>query len=174
MKIHLESGERLVVVVPTDLPTNAMVSVIAEPDHNATYPIADVIVQDGLIGDVTEHVCRRHAAARSSEDRLKLWGHLVSEHAGIFPLQATLEELIDLHEHEHNGPGTIRNHPRESRAYSLQKIGKVLSEADPSHDVPVPVPADAARTDHDYLASYSGGREVGCHLCRKPRSEHAR
>jgi hypothetical protein len=70
------------------------------------------------------------AAAGRVEDRLVLWGHLVSAHAGIFPLQATLEELLDMHEHEHNGPGTIRNRPRESREYSLNKIGNVLSESE--------------------------------------------
>ncbi len=170
MKIRLESGERLVVEVPIDLATGAMVSVMANPDHNVTYAIADVVIEDGLIGNVTEHVCRRHAVGRRVEDRLALWGHLVSEHAGIFPLQATLDELIEMHEHEHNGPGTIRNHPRESRAYSLNKIGKVLSEAEPDADA-APL-ASAALITHEYLASYSGGREVGCHLCRKPRSEH--
>ncbi len=37
----------------------------------------------------------------------------------------------------------------------------------------VSAPADVSTsTEHEYLASYSGGREVGCHLCRRPRSAH--
>lgn len=163
MKILLERSERLVVVVPTDLGNTAMVSVIAEPDHNATYPIADLVVEDGLIGRVTEHVCRRHAS-RVEEQPAKLWAHLVSMHATMLSPETPLADLIEIHEHEHDGPGTIRNHPRELREYSLHKIGKVLSEAEPD--------VEPTNTEHEYLASYSGGREVGCHLCRKPRSEH--
>jgi hypothetical protein len=60
----------------------------------------------------------------------KLWAHCVSEHAAILRPDETLEELTEFHEHEHDGPGTIRNHPRDARNYTLRKIGKVLSEAE--------------------------------------------
>lgn len=163
MKIRLESGERLVVEVPTNMPSNAMVALIAQPDHDATYAIADVVVEDGLISDVREHVCRRHAS-RVEENPAKLWAHIVSQHASMISPELPLADLIEIHEHEHDGPGTIRNHPRESREYSLHKIGKVLSEAEPAPEPP--------STEHEYLASYSSGREVGCHICRKPRSAH--
>lgn len=64
----------------------------------------------------------------AEEDRLGLWAHLISEHAGIFGLDLTMAELTEIHEHEHDGPGTIRNHPRVSRVASIAKIGKVCSE----------------------------------------------
>lgn len=170
MRIRLESGERLVVEVPRRLASSAAIAIHAEPlaTHTPSQPLVDVVIEDGLIGRVDEHVVHRHADAKRVEDRLVLWGHLVSKHATITPLHMTLEELIDMHEHEHKGPGTIRNHSPESREHSLHRIGKVLSEAEPDDDVAPP----AAPTDHAYLASYSGGREVGCHLCRKPRSAH--
>jgi hypothetical protein len=33
------------------------------------------------------------------------------------------------HEHEHDGPGTIRNHPRDSRHFELAKARAVILEA---------------------------------------------
>ena len=68
--------------------------------------------------------------SRVKNKRVELWAHLVSEHAGIWPLDATYDELKDEHDHEHKGPGTIRNHPEESRAYSVKKLGQVLSESE--------------------------------------------
>ena len=129
MKVKLENGERLVVEVPIGN-VIAYVAVMAEPvpGNRTPTPLVDVTVENGLVGEIKEHVCR-HPSDRT-EDRLVLWGHLVSAHAGIFPLQATLEELLDMHEHEHNGPGTTRNHPRASREYSIKKIGNVLSESE--------------------------------------------
>lgn len=67
---------------------------------------------------------------RVKNKRIELWAHLVSEHAGIWPLDATYAELKDEHDHEHRGPGTIRNHPEESRKYSVKKLGEVLSESE--------------------------------------------
>lgn len=77
-------------------------------------------------------------------------GHLVREAIGVADFMVALaragledarkrEETADAKakhqtrktcESEHNGPGTIRSHPRESREHSLNKIGKVLSESD--------------------------------------------
>lgn len=99
-----------------------------------------------------------------NEDRIKLWAHIVSEHANMLSPEMPLDDLIEIHDHEHDGPGTIRNHPRESREYTLKKLGNVLRESDAE-----PVNVNAS---HEYLASYSGGREVGCHICRQPRSAH--
>ena len=133
MKVRLENGERLVVEVPIGN-VIACVAVVAEPvpgnrGNRVPTPLVDVTVENGLVFSIEEHVCR-HPSSGRTEDRLVLWGHLVSAHAGIFPLQATLEKLLDMHEREHNGPGTIRNHPRESREYSIKKIGDVLSESE--------------------------------------------
>jgi hypothetical protein len=139
VKVRLESGERLVVEVPVRLATCAAVSIQAEslPPSFASQltthfsqHLVDVTIEDGLIDTVNERVIRRHAEALRTEDRLVLWGHIISQHASCVGLDMTLEELIKLHEHEHDGPGTIRNHPRTSREYSLHKIGQVLIESD--------------------------------------------
>lgn len=62
--------------------------------------------------------------------RIELWAHLVSEHAMVIGLNYDMAEYMELHNHEHKGPGTIRNHPKGSRAFSFKEIGKVLSETD--------------------------------------------
>jgi hypothetical protein len=167
VKVKLENGERLVVEVPIGN-VLAYVAIMAEPvpGNRVPTPLVDVTVENGLVGEIKEHVCR-HPSDRT-EDRIKLWAHIVSQHASMLSPETPLDVLIDAHEHEHDGPGTIRNHPRDSRTYSLKKLGKVLSEAE-DHDA---APADSASLEHEYLASYSGGREVGCHICRKPRSAH--
>lgn len=69
----------------------------------------------------------------ASEERLELWAHIVSEHCNMAP-PGTLAEMLDYHDSEHEGPGTIRNHPVESRRYSLRKLAKVLSELEPDDD----------------------------------------
>lgn len=62
--------------------------------------------------------------------RFELWAHLVSDHAGIYSPDLTPAELTDIHDHEHRGPGTIRDHDPRQRTYSLKKMGEVLSESD--------------------------------------------
>lgn len=125
MKIHLEDDENLEVVVPSKF--NTSVEIWVEDDRGAD--IIEVAIKDGLIGAVREKVVRRNLGTLA-EDRLVLWGHIISKHAACVGLDMPIEDLIALHEHEHNGPGTIRNHPRESREYSLKKIGEVLSESE--------------------------------------------
>lgn len=66
--------------------------------------------------------------AELEKRRLKLWLHLVSEHKAQMDPFEPLESLEDMHKHEHHGPGGIRNHPEDSRAFSLAKVGKVLAE----------------------------------------------
>jgi hypothetical protein len=58
----------------------------------------------------------------------ELWLHLVSAHAAGCDPTMTYADLEDLHEHEHDGPGTIRNHPRESRMWDRAKLATVLRE----------------------------------------------
>jgi hypothetical protein len=65
-----------------------------------------------------------------SNARMALWAHCVSEHAAILSPEISFRDLEKYHDHEHGGPGTIRNHERSSRDYSIKKIGQVLSEAD--------------------------------------------
>lgn len=62
--------------------------------------------------------------------RIELWAHLVSEHAVCLNFNWTMKEYEDHHDYEHKGPGTIRNHPKNSRVYSFKKIGEVLAEQD--------------------------------------------
>lgn len=64
------------------------------------------------------------------QERVILWAHLCSEHSGIFNLNSSLEDLLDIHQHEHNGPGGIRNHDEALRNFSYKKLGEVLSEAE--------------------------------------------
>lgn len=68
--------------------------------------------------------------AEEQEERLELWAHIVSEHCNCAP-PGSLSAMLEYHDHEHDGPGTIRNHPRESRRYSLRKLAEVLSELEP-------------------------------------------
>ena len=65
-----------------------------------------------------------------AKDRIALWAHLVSEHAAILSPTAKPKHLRELHAHEHNGPCGIRNHPEDSRTFSLKKMGTVLPESD--------------------------------------------
>lgn len=67
------------------------------------------------------------------EERLELWAHIVSEHCNAAP-PGSLSSMLEYHEYEHEGPGTIRNHPEESRHYSLRKLAAVLSELEPEDE----------------------------------------
>ncbi len=67
---------------------------------------------------------------RVKNKRVELWAHIVSEHATIIGLDTPYDELLIHHTDEHDGPGTIRNHPRESRDFTLKKLGEVLAEDD--------------------------------------------
>lgn len=123
--VVVDSGERIRVVVPSRNPSCVLVAI--ESDNGR--PLVNVQIVDGLIGNVIEHVVRRHAVTLT-EDRMQLWAHLVAMHATVLSPEVPLETLIELHEHEHDGPGTIRNHPRESRRYSLKRLGAVLQESE--------------------------------------------
>lgn len=125
MKIHVETGERAELIVSSRHPSNAAVMITTDEGER----IAQVLVEDGLLSEVVEYTIRRHRD-RTIEDRLTLWAHLVSEHAGCFGLDLSLRELLEIHAHEHRGPGTIRNHDPLSREFRLAKIIYVLSEAE--------------------------------------------
>lgn len=73
--------------------------------------------------------------AETSEERLELWAHIVSEHCNMAP-PGSLMAMLDYHDHEHEGPGTIRNHDHASRHYSLRKLAEVLSELEPEDEAP--------------------------------------
>jgi hypothetical protein len=54
--------------------------------------------------------------------------HLISEHADGAAVMRPLKDNQDAHEHEHDGPGTIRNHDRLSLHYDEAKKAEVLAE----------------------------------------------
>jgi hypothetical protein len=45
--------------------------------------------------------------------RRQLRDHLASHHGAVVSADAPYSHLVDLHDHEHSGPGGIRNHPIE-------------------------------------------------------------
>lgn len=61
---------------------------------------------------------------------IHLWAHLVATHAAILAPTASFKEMKELHDHEHQGPCTIRNHDPKDRSYSLKKLGQVLAESE--------------------------------------------
>jgi hypothetical protein len=125
MKIHVDTGERAELIVASRCPSNAAVMITTDMGER----IAQVLVEDGLLSEVVEYTIRRHRD-RPIEDRLTLWAHLVSEHAGCYGLDLSLRELEEIHAHEHRGPGTIRNHDPLSRQFRIAKIIYVLGEAE--------------------------------------------
>jgi hypothetical protein len=76
------------------------------------------------------------------DDRLTLWAHLVSRHACGIDTSATFDELVALHDHEHDGPGTIRNHPLEDRSVDDQALARVLAEVAESRRTSDPLPVE--------------------------------
>lgn len=57
-----------------------------------------------------------------------LWGHLIARHGAELDSRATLEEMIDLHDDEHDGPCTIRNHDRDDLRFDAEVLADRISE----------------------------------------------
>lgn len=72
----------------------------------------------------------RTAAYTAHYDSLAL--HLVSDHAHTPHVLTELsdQELRDAHEHEHRGPGTIRNHDPQSLHWDVDKIHDAIRHHD--------------------------------------------
>lgn len=64
----------------------------------------------------------------SEGERAELWLHMLSSHACGTDQHVDADELAAAHDHEHFGPGGIRNHPYESRAFDEDKAITVLHE----------------------------------------------
>lgn len=60
------------------------------------------------------------------------WGrlamHLASMHADPMAPERSYRGNAEQHEHEHDGPGTIRNHPRASREFDQLRAWSVIAE----------------------------------------------
>lgn len=54
--------------------------------------------------------------------------HLVSEHCDGMAIARTFDENVEAHDHEHVGPGTIRNHLRSNLDFDADEIESVLDE----------------------------------------------
>ncbi len=59
-------------------------------------------------------------------DPLRL--HLLSVHCLVNAMDLHDHEVLDAHDHEHTGPGTIRNHPRGDLTWTVDKIHRVLDD----------------------------------------------
>lgn len=70
--------------------------------------------------------------------------HLVSEHADPLAITRDLAGNTEQHDHEHDGPGTIRNHLRASRLYQQDKIEEVLEELE-AEEGELPAPDSSSR-----------------------------
>jgi hypothetical protein len=56
--------------------------------------------------------------------------HLISAHADPMAICRSEADNDDQHDHEHTGPGTIRNHPRDWLGWDAAKIEAILEEAE--------------------------------------------
>jgi len=104
---------------------------VALASHGITLPEANLVE----VGKNAAATVVMTYDAEEYEERLELWAHIVSEHCNMAP-PGSLAEMLDYHFHEHEGPGTIRNHPVESRRFSLRKLAEVLSELEPEDETP--------------------------------------
>lgn len=91
----------------------------------------------------------------------KLWAHLVSAHATILSPETPSVDLVRAHIAEHKGPGTIRNHPEASRAYTLAKMGSVLVEADDAERAPTSREAKLAEAAEVHLRTHANFPPIG-------------
>jgi hypothetical protein len=93
-------------------------------------------------------LCRQLASAKPSGDsRAGLALHLVSKHADPMAIERTRAENLDQHKHEHDGPGTIRNHDREWLGWDGATVIEVLAEYHDSRAATTPWRSDAHRGD---------------------------
>lgn len=60
--------------------------------------------------------------------------HLISAHADPRAVCRSYVDNADVHQHEHDGPGTIRNHERGRLNFSEAKIEEVLEELEAEYD----------------------------------------
>lgn len=65
----------------------------------------------------------------SASTRRALRLHLADRHAALTHRDSWYRDLVDLHDHEHDGPGTIRLHLRDDRSYDLMRARRHLAEA---------------------------------------------
>ncbi len=56
--------------------------------------------------------------------------HLICAHKNIASVWNGYEDNLGIHEHEHDGPGTIRNHRRDGIFFSAAEVEAVLEEAE--------------------------------------------
>lgn len=84
----------------------------------------------GPVAQIQDSARARIRAAMESAGDLRL--HIVSAHANLAGLTLSEDEALDYHDHEHAGPGTIRDHDREALFFDPQQVeesilGEVLA-----------------------------------------------
>lgn len=83
----------------------------------------------GAVEAGKEVEANRQVEVKPSIDALR--AHLISEHAHAGALDLDFEEAVAEHLHEHQGPGTIRNHSPNDLHSSPEKVCHVLAETRP-------------------------------------------
>ncbi len=80
--------------------------------------------EDPFLRPLGEHLDR--APMTADFDHLRL--HLMARHCLVNAAQLRDHEAIDAHEHEHDGPGTIRDHPRGNVDWHLDAVYAKLAD----------------------------------------------
>lgn len=90
--------------------------------------------------------------------------HLVAVHCDGMAINGTDADAIDAHQHEHDGPGTIRHHDRTDLYWDQVKLDAVLAEfaGDPAAPDVVPVAVVSRATIRE---DESGRWWMGCAPC---------
>lgn len=78
--------------------------------------------------------------------------HLISAHCDGIAIGRDWAGNADQHKHEHDGPGTIRDHPRGSLHFDADEIEEVLAESE----------EDLAVTGPGQEIVISGGKRTLC------------
>lgn len=78
--------------------------------------------------DLTSWYAILATAMASGATAYNLAMHLIGEHADGLAVARPRTENIEQHKHEHDGPGTIRNHPRGWLGYSATRVEETLEE----------------------------------------------
>lgn len=86
--------------------------------HEKGYP------RDQFIRPLRDHLDR--APHTADYDTMRL--HLLSAHCLVNAAELRDHEVADAHQHEHDGPGTIRNHSRHDLFWTVDKVHDVLDD----------------------------------------------
>jgi hypothetical protein len=131
-----------------------------------------------ILREMTQDAVAAGTYGESSPDDQNLAKHLASRHADGMALARPLADNQDAHEHEHDGPGTIRNHDRDDLSWSGEQVEQIVAEMvemDPDFSCPEMVLMDPnAHPVHIDIALINlgvrdrGERWAKCANCGRP------